>query len=257
MLARKFTKGFLLSNPLRSVFVASFRTADGELPSGQQETDAWENLQDGLYYTWKKENEKVKMRNKRNKVAKNNPVVLTGGEGDQTLSGESTAAREKAQQQSIAEVAAARQGATADSQSAPISTVSGKRLPSRRKGRGGETQEDEEDEDQDGAGGDAQRARDVAKFGDRPDDWINPFSLAFVLFGRPAGEQEDVDLKCKVSGGGKTGAAATAAVEPGVRALVLRRKPMGWAGTTWPTWMGPGAGPAVSKVARQLRRRGM
>ncbi|CAM9725560.1 unnamed protein product, partial [Pylaiella littoralis] len=66
-----------------------------------------------------------------------------------------------------------------------------------------------------GASGDAQRARDVAKFGDRPDDWINPFSLAFVLFGRPAGEQEDVDLKCKVSGGGKTGAAATAAVEPG------------------------------------------
>ncbi|CAN0450580.1 unnamed protein product, partial [Pylaiella littoralis] len=43
----------------------------------------------------------------------------------------------------------------------------------------------------------------------------------------------------------------------GVRALVLRRKHMGWAGTTWPTWMGPGAGPAVSKVARQLRRRGM
>ncbi|CAM9382729.1 unnamed protein product, partial [Pylaiella littoralis] len=87
----------------------SFRTADGELPSGQQETDAWENLQDGLYYTWKKENEKVKMRNKRNKVAKNNPVVLTGGEGNQTLSGESTAARDKAQQQSEEEVAAARQ----------------------------------------------------------------------------------------------------------------------------------------------------
>ncbi|CAM9471124.1 unnamed protein product, partial [Pylaiella littoralis] len=102
----------------------SLRTADGELPSGQQETDAWENLQDGLYYTWKKENEKVKMGNKRNKAAKNNPVVLTGGEGDQTLSGESTAAREKAQQQSEEEVAAARQGATADSQSAPISTVS-------------------------------------------------------------------------------------------------------------------------------------
>ncbi|CAN0451030.1 unnamed protein product, partial [Pylaiella littoralis] len=102
----------------------SFRTADGELPSGQQETDAWGNLQDGLYYTWKKENEEVKMRNKRNKVAKNNPVVLTGGEGNQTLSGESTAARDKAQQQSEEEVAAARQGATADSQSAPISTVS-------------------------------------------------------------------------------------------------------------------------------------
>ncbi|CAM9894290.1 unnamed protein product, partial [Pylaiella littoralis] len=84
-----------------------------------------------------------------------------------------------------------------------------------RAGGGGETQEDEEDEDQDGAGGDAQRVRDVAKFGDRPDDWTNPFSLAFVLFGRPAGEQEDVDLKCKVSGGGKTGAAAIAAVEPG------------------------------------------
>ncbi|CAN0362249.1 unnamed protein product, partial [Pylaiella littoralis] len=50
----------------------SFRTANRELSSGQQETDAWENLQDGLYYTWKKENEKVKMRNKRNKVAKNN-----------------------------------------------------------------------------------------------------------------------------------------------------------------------------------------
>ncbi|CAN0139505.1 unnamed protein product, partial [Pylaiella littoralis] len=70
-----------------NLLCGSFRTADGKLPSGQQETDAWENLQDGLYYTWKKENEKVKMRNKRNKVAKNNPVVLTGGEGDQTLSG--------------------------------------------------------------------------------------------------------------------------------------------------------------------------
>ncbi|CAN0471077.1 unnamed protein product [Ascophyllum nodosum] len=42
---------------------------------------------------------------------------------------------------------------------------------------------------------------DEAMYGARPEYWMHPASLVFAIFGRPAGKDEDVDLKLKMTGG--------------------------------------------------------
>lgn len=166
-------------------------------------------------------------------------MELTGDDDDDAQSGASTLALGKTQERSGVQAPAALQGATpVGSQPAPGANVSAvaakwmamqaatqmaqetatqKQTTTIKQEGQGMQEEGEEDEAQerDGASMDAQRHADVRKYGERPDDWIDKWSLVFVLFGRPAGEQEDVDLKLKMSGGGQTGAAATAAVGKG------------------------------------------
>lgn len=193
-----------------------------------------------MFYIWKRECERNRLRAAKSAASKKNPVDVTGDSGGQAQPSAATVAPKTAQQQSQVEAAAggfqpvekiatsavaarylAIQAAQAAREAAKeaeeeCDMLEGQMATIKQEGQGGMAEGSPDGDDGgDGVCAEDQRARDEEKYGEMPANWIHPHSLVFALFGRPAGESEDVDLKMKMSGGGKTGAAATAAVGGG------------------------------------------
>ena len=180
---------------------------NGELPSGQQAEDIWNHLQDKLWFADRKESHRKKVLIAANAERKASPVVIKEGESAEAVPVVKSAVASKWLK--------AQKKAAANTEAGDMApTVEGKRNQQRElaeetteDGGGGSMSsvklESDGDDEMDGDGGVSpdDDKDDEATYGARPENWMHAASLVFAVFGRPAGKDEDVDLKLKMTGG--------------------------------------------------------
>lgn len=199
-----------------------------------QAEDAWENLQLYLWFEDRRTAARKKEQAAANARAKAKPVVLTGEEADKTGAEEekgvegaragqgggkgagrdfSAAAIKFAAARALATVEASRQkeggGAEVESSGKGQAELGGKpdadlveviAAGIKVEQAGGE--EEEEGKEQEETAGGAEAEEHLTRlYGEKPDHWLHPVSLVFAIFGRPAGTNEDVDLKLNMTSG--------------------------------------------------------
>ena len=184
---------------------------NGELLSGEQAEYIWNHLQNKLWFADRKECQRKKDLNAANDERKASPVVIMKGESAKAVPVvKSTVASKwlKAHNKAAANTRAGdiaptvkgkgkqrRESAESTTEDGGGGSVSSVKLEpdgdDEMDSDGGVSPDDDEDDEGD----------DEAMYGARFEYWMYPASLVSVIFGRPAGKDEDVDLKLKMTGG--------------------------------------------------------
>ena len=222
---------------------------NGELPSGQGDDDIWEYLQLYLWFEDRKAAAKKKEIAAASAKSKREPIVLTGSETEVAGAGngaegvgasgakgggavksfsptelsaaaaralEAADARRKAGEGAGADQSSKGTGASedaAESDDGATKEVEGMAEIAAGVKRE-KTGEEEEEEEEEVAIRRENEGELIATYGEPSNNWIHPASLVFAAFGRPAGKNEDVDLKLGMNDGRAGGSKRSASPTP-------------------------------------------